>query len=242
MSATYPRPLNLIAGEIRKLWHPVYFAAVPYLDAMLRLENTKQYLMSDSGADIVQRFLGNAQYWRGEDAVRIKNELRAHLGLPPAKVRKAPGTKVSKDSKAPRGEQRMFIDGKLNPEYFDALAVKNSAVEKMAKQLTDGNWSPKLRAFVGCILGVEGEEGFNVDPLIYGTITVTSDGCLIGNCGEHMGAFLGAYDDLQRNFSTLVAQCVYNDQHMNAEERAFCVERFNIVVQDIYGYNGKKVQ
>lgn len=234
MTAIYPRPLNLIAGEIRKLWHPVYFAAVPYLDAMLRLENTKQYLMSDSGHDIVQRFLGNATYWRGEDATRIKNELRAHLGLPPAKVRKAPGTKASKDSKAPRA-------GKSYAECAARLA-KHGAIEKMAKQLTDGNWSPKLRAFVGCILGVEGEEGFNVDPLIYGAITVTSDGFLIGNCGEHIGAFLGAYDDLQHNYSRLVAQCVYNDQHMNAEECAFCIERFNIVVQDIHGYNGKKVQ
>ena len=234
MTNTYPRPLNLIAGEIRKLWHPVYFAAVPYLDAMLRLENTKQYLMSDSGEKVVNYFLNNAQYWRGEDATRIKNELRAHLGLPPAKVRKAPGTKVSKDSKAPRVGKSL--------EERAALAAKHGAIEKMKQQLTAGNWSPKMRAFVGCILGVEGEEGFNVDPLIYGTITVTSDGCLIGNCGEHMGAFLGAYDDLQRNYSTLVAQCVYNDQHMNAEERAFCVERFNIVVQDRFGYNGKKVQ
>lgn len=240
MTATYPRPLHAIAGEIRKLWHPVYFAAVPYLDAMLRLENTKQYLMSDSGAEIVQRFLGNAQYWRGEDATRIKNELRAHLGLPPAKVRKAPAAKASKDSKAPQGGQQIFFDGKVNPGYFAALAVKHGAIEKMANQLTDGNWSPKMRAFVGCILGVEGQEGFNVDPLIYGTITVTSDGYLIGNCGERMGAFLGHYEDLERNYSTLISP--YRITHLTAEERAFCVERFNVVVRDIYGYNGKKVQ
>lgn len=77
------RPLYLIAREIRADWSTrgkgVNYAAKPYLDAMLELDQiTDRYIM-DSARDIVLRFLGNASSWRGDKAREIKAELRKIL-------------------------------------------------------------------------------------------------------------------------------------------------------------------
>lgn len=71
------RPLYEIAAEIRHAWPKVSPYAEPYLDAMdeLTLITDRYYL--DSAAEIVMRFLVNASGWRGEDARRIKAELRS---------------------------------------------------------------------------------------------------------------------------------------------------------------------
>lgn len=71
------RPLNLIAKEIKSLWTKPYFGAVPYLDAMLTLNSIEDNYYLDSGKSIVLYFLANAQTWRGEDAKRIKAELKS---------------------------------------------------------------------------------------------------------------------------------------------------------------------
>lgn len=71
------RPLNLIAKEIKYLWTKPYFGAVPYLDAMLTLNSIEDNYYLDSGKSIVLYFLANAQTWRGEDAKRIKAELKS---------------------------------------------------------------------------------------------------------------------------------------------------------------------
>ncbi len=73
------RPIHEIANEIRKYWHPVNFAAKPYLDAMLTLNTTDDKYGLDSGKSIVLYFLGNAATFRGEHAKRIKNELKQIL-------------------------------------------------------------------------------------------------------------------------------------------------------------------
>lgn len=70
------RPISEIAAEIKKVWKNVYFGAVPYLDAMLSLNSINDKYMFDSAADIVRYFLSNASTWRGEDARRIKKELK----------------------------------------------------------------------------------------------------------------------------------------------------------------------
>lgn len=75
-----PRPLYTIAAEIKKTWKNVNYAAVPYLDAMATLDNVQQNYGLDPGAHIVRYFLGNAQSWRGDDARRIKAELKALVG------------------------------------------------------------------------------------------------------------------------------------------------------------------
>ena len=70
------RPIYTIAKEIRKTWPKVYFGAVPYLDAMQTLFTKDDAYGLDSGKEIVLRFLCNASTWRGEDAKRIKAELK----------------------------------------------------------------------------------------------------------------------------------------------------------------------
>ncbi|AVO22121.1 hypothetical protein PBI_WAITS_94 [Gordonia phage Waits] len=71
------RPLHVIADEIRKTWKNPYFGAVPYIEAMARLLDVGSNYGWDSGDSIVRYFLANAGTWRGEDAKRIKAELKA---------------------------------------------------------------------------------------------------------------------------------------------------------------------
>lgn len=79
-NTTAKRSISTIAYEIKKLWKPVYFGAVPYLDAMTSLETVNDRYMCDSGRSVVLYFLSNAQTtWKGDDARRIKTELKAHL-------------------------------------------------------------------------------------------------------------------------------------------------------------------
>lgn len=74
-----PRSLSVIAREIRKDWKPVWFGAVPYLDAMSELDKITDKVMHDSGESIVLYFLSNASKWRGDTAKRVKAELKAML-------------------------------------------------------------------------------------------------------------------------------------------------------------------
>ncbi len=77
MNTTSVRPLCEIAAEIRKDWQKVYFGAKPYLEAMQSLTYITDSYYFDSGKTIVLYFLGNAQTWKGENAKRIKAELKA---------------------------------------------------------------------------------------------------------------------------------------------------------------------
>jgi hypothetical protein len=71
------RQIHEVASEIRKLWKKPYFGAVPYIEAMQSLSDKDSMYICDSATNIVIRFLGNATTWRGEDARRIKAELKA---------------------------------------------------------------------------------------------------------------------------------------------------------------------
>lgn len=73
------RSLSQIAREIRQTWSNVYFGAEPYLAAMESLDSINDSYFADSGRSIVQYFLSNAATWRGEDARRIKAELKGML-------------------------------------------------------------------------------------------------------------------------------------------------------------------
>ncbi len=75
------RPLYEIAREIRKTWTKVSPYAEPYLEAMQSLNSIDDNYYYDSGKSVVLYFLGNASTWRGEDARRIKNELKQMVGL-----------------------------------------------------------------------------------------------------------------------------------------------------------------
>lgn len=73
------RPLYEIAREIRKAWAKVSPYAEPYLEAMESLDSINDNYYLDSGKSIVLYFLSNASTWRGEDARRIKAELKEML-------------------------------------------------------------------------------------------------------------------------------------------------------------------
>jgi len=75
------KKLNLagIAGVVRQHWHPVSFAAVPYLAAMDHLDNLNEKFEADPATEIVVRFLTGASTWRGEAARAVKTELKSRL-------------------------------------------------------------------------------------------------------------------------------------------------------------------
>lgn len=80
MTTTKTRPIFEIAREINKLWKGkgrVY--ADPYIQAMHSLGSVTDNYGLDTGDSIVRYFLSNASTWRGEDARRIKAELKGML-------------------------------------------------------------------------------------------------------------------------------------------------------------------
>ena len=70
-----------IAREIKQTWKNVYFGAETYLQAMLTIHSSDKNApyMLETAEDIVIYFLANATYWRGEDAKRIKAELKSMI-------------------------------------------------------------------------------------------------------------------------------------------------------------------
>jgi len=87
---TEHRPLAQIAREIQRDWMEQYkkigstttdkfYAARPYLNAMMALDQIDGNFYDDTAQDIVLRFLTNSATWRGETARRVKAELKAIL-------------------------------------------------------------------------------------------------------------------------------------------------------------------
>lgn len=74
------REIQAIALEIRRVWPNVHYSAEPYLVAMTRMFTVNDHYGFESGRDILTRFLANAKTWRGEDARRLKAEIKALLG------------------------------------------------------------------------------------------------------------------------------------------------------------------
>ena len=73
------RPLYEIAREIRSTWPKVNFAAEPYLTAMSVMTDSTDSYYEDQAKSVVLYFLSNATSWRGDDARRIKAELKGLL-------------------------------------------------------------------------------------------------------------------------------------------------------------------
>lgn len=70
-----------IAREIKKVWTKPYFGAVPYINAMVMIDSSDKnspYLY-ENAESVAKYFLANAQTWRGEDAKRIKAELKSMI-------------------------------------------------------------------------------------------------------------------------------------------------------------------
>ena len=72
------RTFRQIAKDIKSTWLNVYFGAVPYLEAMLELDTTDPNTMyyNDSAENIALYFLANASTFRGNDAKKLKEELK----------------------------------------------------------------------------------------------------------------------------------------------------------------------
>ena len=68
-----------IALIIRQNWRPVWFGAVPYLDAMSRMQTVNDPVFNDDGRSVVNYFLCNAKFWRGDVAKADKAELKSRL-------------------------------------------------------------------------------------------------------------------------------------------------------------------
>ena len=73
------RQLNTIANEILNHWKKPYYGAIPYLNAMQNLHTINDMYMYDDGKSIVRYFLANASNFKGEDAKRLKLELKSLL-------------------------------------------------------------------------------------------------------------------------------------------------------------------
>jgi hypothetical protein len=79
MTTTTTRTISEIAIEIKQDWKNPNYGAVPYLDAMLSINNINDDYFQDSASSVVIYFLSNARTWKGETAKRIKAELNKML-------------------------------------------------------------------------------------------------------------------------------------------------------------------
>lgn len=68
-----------IAKEIYSTWTKISPYARPYLEAMSEIHSSDKHASYyyDDAKSVVLYFLSNASTWRGEDARRIKAELKA---------------------------------------------------------------------------------------------------------------------------------------------------------------------
>ena len=75
------RTIREIAYEIQQVWgEKVNYAAKPYLEALLNLDCDGNYYL-DSGKSCALYFLSNARSFRGDDARRLKAELKTAIGV-----------------------------------------------------------------------------------------------------------------------------------------------------------------
>jgi hypothetical protein len=75
------RSIGAIARDIRKSWTKPYFGAVPYIAAMHALNGPDDKYGADDAKSIVLYFLANATTWRGNDARKLKAELKQIIGV-----------------------------------------------------------------------------------------------------------------------------------------------------------------
>lgn len=68
--------LSAIADIIFSDWKNVDFNALPYLEAMINLENINDSYGNENADSIVSYFLGNSKKWKGETARKVKTHLR----------------------------------------------------------------------------------------------------------------------------------------------------------------------
>lgn len=75
------RPLYIIAQDIKSNWHNINYAAKPYLEALYSLNTINDKYGYDDARSVILYFLCNAKSWRGDNAKRIKSELKSLAGI-----------------------------------------------------------------------------------------------------------------------------------------------------------------
>lgn len=71
------RAIYQIAKDIKSEWgSKIYFGAVPYLEAMHFLSNKNDKYGYDNADSILRYFLSNASSFRGENARKLKEEIK----------------------------------------------------------------------------------------------------------------------------------------------------------------------
>ncbi|TAL42448.1 MAG: hypothetical protein EPN91_08695 [Salinibacterium sp.] len=70
-----------VARLIVRDWKNVHYAAKPYLNAMLDLQNINDNVDHDSGQSVVRYFLNNAKSYRTPRAKAYKAALKAFCGM-----------------------------------------------------------------------------------------------------------------------------------------------------------------
>lgn len=76
-SNSTPRPIYQIAEEIIEKWTKMPdYILISYVTPMLELNTIDDYYYADDAESVILYFLSNAESWRGDDARRLKAELK----------------------------------------------------------------------------------------------------------------------------------------------------------------------
>lgn len=73
------RSIKDIAADVRAHWRPVHGSAEEYVAAMEKLDKVTDRYGADTAVAVLTYFLGAAATWKGPDAQRIKDEIKALL-------------------------------------------------------------------------------------------------------------------------------------------------------------------
>lgn len=74
-------PLSQLADLARRHWKPMFYGAVPYVNALLQCPTINSTYGIESAEHLVLAFLANARTWRGPIARVVKAELKRRAGV-----------------------------------------------------------------------------------------------------------------------------------------------------------------
>lgn len=76
------RSISEIAYDIQKAWgSKVHLAASPYLEALMYLNDADSIYGCEDAKSLVLYFLSNAGGFRGQEAKKLKSELKKVVGI-----------------------------------------------------------------------------------------------------------------------------------------------------------------
>lgn len=73
------RPIKEIVKDIVETWKDPGEIVQPYMDALEHLQDPSESYYQDSLVETVNNFTSRAKGWRGEDAERLKDELKLYI-------------------------------------------------------------------------------------------------------------------------------------------------------------------